>query len=136
MTTSDDKNASNDEDSSRKIPLVKETEILTKREALTQPHSGQQVRIRAEEQMLLPHERDETTGAAATGQANETGLGRAVIGQAAEDIERGLEDTDCWGIPSDIFGLGHCAPASASGNEAPKGSDALSDRDKKSNRTP
>lgn len=91
----------------------KETGLVTEDVKLTKPASKpQQGREEAEGQSLLPHERDETTGAASTGNPNETGLGRAVMGQAADDIEHGLEDTDCRGIPSDIFGSGHCSLSS------------------------
>lgn len=97
----------------------KETGLATEDVKLTKPASAQQGREKAEGQSLLPHERDETTGAASTGNPNETGLGRAMMGQAADDIEHGLEDTDCRGIPSDIFGSGHCSPPSAAESTDP-----------------
>jgi hypothetical protein len=116
-----------------------ETGLVTEDVKLTKPNSAQQGREKAEGQSLLPHERDETTGAASTGNPNETVLGRAVMGQAADDIERGLEDTDCRGIPSDIFGSGHCSLPSAAESKDPgkKGGDNPSgDEDKKAGKSP
>ncbi|SOD16874.1 hypothetical protein [Nitrosomonas ureae] len=51
--------------------------------------------------MMLPHERDETTGPTGT---NEKGneKSREVIKRAHDDTEHGLKDTDRHGIPSDI----------------------------------
>jgi hypothetical protein len=101
----------------------KETGLVTEDVKLTKPASAQQGHEKAEGQSLLPHERDETTGAASTGNPNETGLGRAVMGQAADDVEHGLEDTDCRGIPSDIFGSGHCSfPSTDKSTDSPKDS--------------
>jgi hypothetical protein len=50
------------------------------------------------DRMRMPHERDET---AARSAAPETSGQDPVIGQAAEDLERGLRDTDCRGQPAD-----------------------------------
>lgn len=97
----------------------KETGLTTEDVKLAKPDSAQKWHERAESQSLLPHERDETTGAVATGNPNETRLGRAMMGQAADDIERGLEDTDCRGIPSDIFGSGHCSLPSTAKSKDP-----------------
>lgn len=57
----------------------------------------------ADDQILLPHERDETTRHHATSLGNENELSQAVIEQALEDTEHGLKDTDLRGIPSDII---------------------------------
>jgi hypothetical protein len=56
---------------------------------------------KADSEMMLPHERDQTTGPTGT---NEKGNERArtVIKQAHDDVHRGLKDTDRRGIPSDI----------------------------------
>lgn len=117
----------------------KETGFVTGDVKLTKPHSAQKWHEKAEDQSLLPHERDETTGATSTGNPNETGLGRAMMGQAADDIERGLEDTDCRGIPSDIFGSGHCSsPATAESKDPGKndGANCASDKDEKVGKAP
>lgn len=55
-----------------------------------------------EEQLLLPHDRDETTGSASTGSATTSRESRDTIKQAVEDIEHGLKDTERRGIPSDV----------------------------------
>jgi hypothetical protein len=117
----------------------KETGLVTEDVKLTKPDSAQQGNEKAEGQSLLPHERDETTGTASTGNPNETGLGRAVMGQAADDIERGLEDTDCRGIPSDIFGSGHCSlPSTAESTDSAKdgGDKPSGDKDEKTGKVP
>jgi hypothetical protein len=117
----------------------KETGPVTDDVKLTKPDSVQQGHEKAEGQPLLPPERDETTGAASTGNPNETGLGRAVMGQAADDIERGLEDTDCRGIPSDIFGSGHCSLPSVAESKDPEkngGDNPSGDKDKKAGKPP
>jgi hypothetical protein len=116
-----------------------ETGLVTEDVKLTKADSAQDGREKAEGQSLLPHERDETTGAASTGNPNETAMGRAVMGQAADDIERGLEDTDCRGIPSDIFGSGHCSlPSTAESKDPGKkgGDDPSGDKDKKAGKFP
>jgi hypothetical protein len=115
-----------------------ETGLVTEDVKLTKADSAQHGGEKAEGQSLLPHERDETTGAASTGNPNETVMGRALMGQAADDIERGLEDTDCRGIPSDIFGSGHCSLPSAAKSKAPGkgGDDPSGDKDKKAGKSP
>lgn len=95
MTTSDKK------PSSKEISCEKETGLLTERVDLPVPEE-EQTQDEAKEQTLLPHERDQTTRPVGTSLHNETELGQAVIGQAAEDTEHGLKDTDRRGIPSDI----------------------------------
>ncbi|WON73821.1 hypothetical protein [Nitrosospira sp. Is2] len=82
----------------------KETGMLTERVELTGPHADQKPLNPSvsEEETLMPHERDQTTKPAGTSQPNENEMSRAVIGQAAEDTEHGLKDTDRRGIPSDI----------------------------------
>jgi hypothetical protein len=117
----------------------KETGLVTEDVKLTKPDSVQQGHEKAEGRSLLPHERDETTGAGSTGDPNETGLGRAVIGQAADDIERGLEDTNCRGIPSDIFGSGHCSlPSTVESKDSGKsdGDNPALDKDEKPRKAP
>jgi hypothetical protein len=76
--------------------------MLTERVKLPKAKSEHPEPDQAEGQPLLPHERDETTGPAGTGLANQEERSRDVIGQAAEDTEHGLKDTDRRGIPSDI----------------------------------
>jgi hypothetical protein len=48
----------------------------------------------------LPHERDESPDTRADGEREAT-PGRPVMEQAAADVERGLQDTEARGIPSD-----------------------------------
>ena len=55
-----------------------------------------------EEELLLPHDRDETTGSASTASATTHQESRDMVKQAVEDIERGLKDTERRGIPSDV----------------------------------
>lgn len=52
--------------------------------------------------LLLPHDRDETTGSGSTASATVNQESRDTIKQAAEDIESGLKDTERRGIPSDV----------------------------------
>jgi hypothetical protein len=82
----------------------KETGMLTERVELTGPDAEQKPLNPSvsEEETLMPHERDQTTKPAGTSEPNENEMSRAVIGQAAEDTEHGLKDTDRRGIPSDI----------------------------------
>lgn len=60
--------------------------------------------------MMLPHERDETTGPTGT---NEKGSekSREVIKRAHDDTKHGLKDTDRHGIPSDIESCDSAQPA-------------------------
>ena len=114
--------------------ICKETGLVTEDVKLTKPAFAQQEHEKAEGQPLRPHERDETTGATSTGNPNETGLGRAVMGQAADDIEHGLEDTDCRGIPSNILGSSHCSsPSTAESKDPGKngGDNPSGDKDEK-----
>lgn len=53
-------------------------------------------------ELLLPHDRDETTGSASTASATVHQESRDTVKQAVEDIERGLKDTERRGIPSDV----------------------------------
>jgi hypothetical protein len=85
---------------SGQIPPKQETGVLAERVELPKPKSKSE--HPAQEQSLLPHERDQTTGPAGAGLANQDERSREVIGQAAEDTEHGLKDTDRRGIPSDI----------------------------------
>ena len=62
------------------------------------PGSNQSVPLTGAE---APHERDESPQSQPTGRAS-TDPVRHEIGQASEDIERGLVDTDCRGTPDDI----------------------------------
>ena len=85
--------------STQQTPPKKETGVLTERADLTNPEP--EAGNKAEEQTLLPHERDQTTRPTGTGLAGDE-QSREVIGQAKKDTERGLKDTDRRGIPSDI----------------------------------
>jgi hypothetical protein len=98
----------------------KETGMLTERVELTGPDAEQKPLNPAvsEEETLMPHERDQTTKPVGTGQPNENEMSRAVIGQAAEDTEHGLKDTDRRGIPSDI--VKSDVPASEQGSDVPE----------------
>ncbi|ARO88733.3 hypothetical protein EBAPG3_013695 [Nitrosospira lacus] len=52
--------------------------------------------------LLLPHDRDETTGPVSTASATAHQESRDTLKQAVKDIERGLKDTERRGIPSDV----------------------------------
>lgn len=55
----------------------------------------------SESDMMLPHERDQTTGPTGTNAiGNEQS--REIINKAHDDTKSGLKDTDRRGIPSDI----------------------------------
>ncbi|SOD41784.1 hypothetical protein [Nitrosovibrio sp. Nv4] len=97
--------------SKQQKPPRQETGVLTERVELSNPEPERQEQNQAEQQTLLPHERDQTTGPASAGEANEDEHSRAVIGQAAEDTEHGLKDTDRRGIPSDIVASDVPAPS-------------------------
>jgi hypothetical protein len=51
----------------------------------------------ASDRMRMPHERDESAVTATTG--SKAPAQEEVIGQAADDLARGLRDTDCRGQP-------------------------------------
>jgi hypothetical protein len=87
---------------SGQTPPKRETGMLTERVKLPKAKSEYPEQDQAEGQPLLPHERDETTGPSGTGLTSQEERSREVIGQAAEDTEHGLKDTDRRGIPSDI----------------------------------
>ncbi|GJL73220.1 MAG: hypothetical protein NMNS01_24190 [Nitrosomonas sp.] len=53
-------------------------------------------------QLLLPHERDESTGSTSTEKQGDK-RSRELIKKAHEDTRRGMLDTDRRGIPSDII---------------------------------
>lgn len=55
-----------------------------------------------EEQPLLPHERNQAVRYISTGLGALNEQSGDVIGQIREDSEHGLEDTDRFGVPSDI----------------------------------
>lgn len=55
-----------------------------------------------EEELLLPHDRDETTGSSSTASATMHQESRDTVKQAVADIERGVKDTERRGIPSDV----------------------------------
>ena len=86
--------------------------LLTQPVQLNNPYPGHESKERADEQMMMPHERDETTRRDATGKGNENRMSQDVIEQAKEDTEHGLKDTDLRGIPSDIIASGMPAPGS------------------------
>ena len=94
--------------------------MMTERVELTGPHDEQEPLNPSisEQETFLPHERDQTTKPVGTGQPNENEMSRAVIGQAAEDTERGLKDTDRRGIPSDI--VKSDVPGSEQGSDVPE----------------
>ncbi|HVW63849.1 MAG TPA: hypothetical protein VHB01_02455 [Nitrosospira sp.] len=76
--------------------------MLTQPVQLNNPYPGRESKERADDQMMMPHERDETTRRHATGKGNENEKSPEVIDQAKKDTEAGLKDTDRRGIPSDI----------------------------------
>jgi hypothetical protein len=65
------------------------------------------------DRMRMPHERDESATAAPAAKTPEQ---EAVIGQAAEDLERGLRDTDCRAQPP---GAGSACPQITRGSRPP-----------------
>lgn len=65
----------------------------------------------------LPHERDEAVDASDTGGGKDLGP-RAVIEQAARDVERGLRDTDRHGVANEVPGPGP-APEESPGAAVP-----------------
>ncbi len=97
---------------------------------MPKPKSEHPEQDQAEGQPLLPHERDETTGPSGTGLASQEERSRDVIGQAAEDTERGLKDTDRRGIPSDIVASDVPAPDTAPNNTS-EGKGKKSDKGEK-----
>src|SRR5688500_5685948 len=111
---------------SGQIPPKQETGVLAERVELPKPKSKSEhpAQDEAEGQSLLPHERAQTTGPAGAGLANQDERSRDVIGQAAEDTERGLKDTDRRGIPSDIVasdvGASETAPPKMPGGKCKK----------------
>ena len=115
---------------SGQTPPKRETGMLTERVKLPKAKSEHPEQDQAEGQPLLPHERDETTGPAGTGLANQEERSRDVIGQAAEDTERGLKDTDRRGIPSDIVASDVPASDTALKN-TPEGKGKKSDKGEK-----
>ncbi len=97
MTSDDEK------PSSRRPTAGKETGVLTEQADLTKPASPTSAaQDQEEDQVLLPHERDQTTRPAGTGEPTQHEPSREKIGQAGKDTRRGLKDTDRRGIPSDI----------------------------------
>lgn len=86
--------------SGKRIPFDKETGVHAQRVDLPNPDPG--APHQTEEQPLLPNERDETTRPTSTGLGTSNEQSREVVGQAKEDTEHGLRDTDLRGIPSDI----------------------------------
>lgn len=56
---------------------------------------------KADSEMMLPHERDETTGPTGTNDV-ENEQSREIIKKAHDDTKHGLKDTDRHGIPSDL----------------------------------
>jgi hypothetical protein len=91
--------------SAEERPVQEEAEnerLVTQPVQLNNPFPGHESKERADDQMMMPHERDETTRRDATSHGNENEMSQDVIGQAKEDTEAGLKDTDRRGIPSDI----------------------------------
>lgn len=100
-------------------PVQKEAgneRLLTQPVQLNNPYPGHESKERADDQMMMPHERDETTRRQATIHGNENEMSQDVIGQAKKDTEAGLKDTDRRGIPSDI--VASELPASATPRKA------------------
>ena len=98
-------NPQNQQANAEDRPVQEEPEnerLLTQPVQLNNPFPGQESKERADDQMMMPHERDETTRRDATSHGNENEMSQDVIGQAKEDTEAGLKDTDRRGIPSDI----------------------------------
>lgn len=87
--------------SGKPIPFQQETGVHRQRVDL--PNPDPEAKDQAEEQPLLPNERDETTRPSATSLGTENKMSRDVVEQAREDTEHGLKDTDLRGIPSDII---------------------------------
>jgi hypothetical protein len=81
---------------------VENERLLTQPVQLNNPRPGHESKERADDQMMMPHERDETTRAQATSQGNENRMSQDVVEQAKQDTEAGLKDTDRRGIPSDV----------------------------------
>jgi hypothetical protein len=98
-------NPQNPQVNAEKRPVQEEPEnerLLTQPVQLNNPFPGHESKERADDQMMMPHERDQTTRRDATGKGNENEMSQDVIRQAKEDTEAGLKDTDRRGIPSDI----------------------------------
>jgi hypothetical protein len=57
--------------------------------------------------MRMPHERDESAAGSA-GNARAIPSQARLLGQAHRDLERGLQDTDCRGVPDSADSA--CAP--------------------------
>ena len=115
--TTDDKRSP-----SGRRPAGKETGILTEQADLTRPTSPAPAGQDQEEQVLLPHERDQTTRPTGTGEPTQHEPSREKIGQAGKDTRRGLKDTDRRGIPSDIEAT-DTPPADATLEELAQGKD-------------
>lgn len=73
-------------------------DVKTKTEDVIKPLSPKQ----ENRELLLPHDRDETTGSSSTASATVHQESRDTVKQAAEDTKRGLKDTERRGIPSDV----------------------------------
>lgn len=107
------RNSQNPQVNAEGRPVQEEPEnerLLTQPVQLNNPFPGKESKERADDQMMMPHERDETTRRQATSKGNENEMSQDVIGQAKEDTEAGLKDTDRRGIPSDI--VASATPAS------------------------
>jgi hypothetical protein len=99
------KNPQNPQVSAENRPVQEEAEnerLVTQPVQLNNPFPGHESKQRADDQMMMPHERDETTRRQATSKGNENEMSQDVIDQAKEDTAAGLKDTDRRGIPSDI----------------------------------
>lgn len=72
-----------------------------------------------QDDMRLPHERDESKKDGADKRTSSTPLPRQVVEQAASDIARGLRDTERRGVPSDVPAHGP-SPEQTPGGEVPQ----------------
>ena len=72
-----------------------------------------------QDDLRMPHERDESPKDGADKLNSSTPVARQVIEQAASDIARGLRDTERRGVPSDVPSPGP-APENTPGGEVPE----------------
>lgn len=72
----------------------------TKEEKIDLPNQVSE-KHKTDSDMMLPHERDETSGPTGTNAKGDE-QSREIIKKAHDDTKQGLKDTDRRGIPSDI----------------------------------
>jgi len=78
----------------------KKNETGTKEEKIDLPNQVSENQ-KTDSDMMLPHERDESTGPTGTNAKGDESS-REIIKKAHDDTKQGLKDTDRRGIPSDI----------------------------------